>query len=181
VVLAETRPGDRVLEVGAGDRRLAPRIAAAAPGSTYRSVDPDPAHPHDGRDLSEARGPFDLLVALELVEHFPEEEALAFLRRARGLLAPGGRIVLSTPDVFTPGRWHRDAGHRTPFSPWELAAYLEEAGFEVRSLARAYNAPFLARAARVWLLGWLHRLLGSDYAASVVAVAVAGAPPPPPG
>ena len=122
VVVAQVRPGMRVLEAGAGDRRLKARIEAAAPGAEYRSADPDPAHPHDWRDLGEAVGPFDLVVALELIEHFSPEEALAFLRRSRDLLRPGGRIVVGTPDVFTPGRWHRDAGHRTPFSPWELGA-----------------------------------------------------------
>jgi len=171
LVLAAVAPGMRVLEVGAGDRRLAPRIAAAAPGAEYRSVDPDPAHPHDWPDLALAAGPFDLVFALEFIEHLGAEEALEFLVRARGLLRPGGRIVLSTPDVFTPGRWHRDAGHRTPFSPWELGAFLEEAGFRLDSLHRAWNAPLLPRLARTWLLGWFHRLVGSDYAASVVAVA----------
>jgi len=160
-----------VLEAGAGDRRMKPRVEAAAAGATYRSADPDPAHPHEWRDLSSAVGPFGMVFALELIEHLTPEEALAFLRRAHELLAPGGRIVIGTPDVFTPGRWHRDAGHRTPFSPWELGGFLEEAGFRVDSLHRTWNAPLLTRFARVRLLGWLHRLTGADYAHSVVAVA----------
>lgn len=171
VVLREARPGMRVLEAGAGDRRLGPRLLAAAPGVEYRSADPDPAHPHDWRDLSGAEGPFDLVVALELVEHFPPEEALDFLRRARELLRPGGRLVVSTPDVFTPGRWHRDAGHRTPFSPWELGAFAEEAGFRVVEILRAWNGSLLERLLRRVLLGWVHRLTGADYASSVVLVA----------
>jgi SAM-dependent methyltransferase len=170
-VLREARPGLRVLEAGAGDRRLGPRLETAGPGTVYRSADPDPAHPHDWRSVAEARGPFDLVVALELIEHFPAEEALAFLRRCRDLLEPGGRIVLSTPDVFTPGRWHRDADHRTPFSPWELAAFLEEAGLRVLSLERAWNGPFLERILRRTLLAPLHRATGHDFAHSVVAVA----------
>jgi 2-polyprenyl-3-methyl-5-hydroxy-6-metoxy-1,4-benzoquinol methylase len=161
----------RVLEAGAGDRRMKERVEAAAAGAVYRSADPDPAHPHDWKDLSGAEGPFGLVFALELIEHLPPEEALAFLRRARDLLAPGGRIVVGTPDVFTPGRWHRDAGHVTPFSPWELGGFLEEAGFRLESLHRTWNAPLLALLARRFLLGWFHRLAGTDYAHSVVAVA----------
>ncbi len=171
VVLATVRPGDRVLEVGAGDRRLGPRIEAAAPGALYRSADPDPAHPHDWPSVDLAEGPFDVVVSLELVEHLPPEDGLALLRRAHALLAPGGRIVLSTPDVFTPGRWHRDAGHRTPFTPWELGAFAEEAGFAEVDLRRAWNGSLLERIARRALLGWLHRFLGVDYAASVVVTA----------
>jgi len=172
LVLASAAPGARVLEVGAGDRRLKPRLEAAAPGLDYRSVDPDPAHPHDGADLADAEGTFDLVFALEFVEHLSPGEAFAFLRRAHDLLRPGGRILLSTPDVFTPGRWHRDADHRTPFSPWELGGFLEAAGFRVESLHRAWNAPLAERVLRRFLLGWLHRLMGHDYAYSVVATAV---------
>ncbi len=177
LVLAEARPGMRVLEAGAGDRRLKERLEAAAPGLEYRSADPDPAHPHDWSSIEDATGTFDLVFALELIEHFTPEEALAFLRRARALLRPGGRILLGTPDVFTPGRWHRDAGHRTPFSPWELGGFLEEAGFTVLSLHRAWNAPLAERVLRRFLLGWLHRFTGADYAQSVVALAEN--PPPP--
>ena len=179
VVLREVRPGMRVLEAGAGDRRLKPRMEAAATGIEYRSADPDPARPHDWKDLSSAVGPFDLVVALELIEHFPPGEALDFLRRARALLRPGGRIVLCTPDVFTPGRWHRDEGHLTPFSPWELGGFHEEAGLRVESLERAWNAPLAERILRRCLLGWVHRLTGADYAHSVVAVASAADPPKP--
>lgn len=172
VVLAEARPGMRVLEAGAGDRRMKERLEAAAAGLSYRSVDPDPAHLHDGRDVFAVDGPFDLVFALELIEHLPPEEALAFLCRCRDLLAPGGRLVIGTPDVFTPGRWHRDAGHRTPFSPWELGGFAGEAGFRVERLVRAWNAPLAERLLRRVLLGWVHRLTGADYAHSVVMVAV---------
>jgi SAM-dependent methyltransferase len=172
LVLREARPGLRVLEAGAGDRRMKERLEAAAPGLVYRSADPDPAHPHDAPDVFAVEGPFDLVFALELIEHLSPEEALAFLRRCRELLVPGGRLVLGTPDVFTPGRWHRDAGHRTPFSPWELAGYAAAAGFEAASLHRAWNAPLAERLLRRVLLGWVHRLTGADYAHSVVLVAV---------
>ncbi|NUN52853.1 MAG: methyltransferase domain-containing protein, partial [Planctomycetaceae bacterium] len=175
LVLAEVGPGMRVLEAGAGDRRFRERVEAA--GASYASADPDPAHPHEWRDIGEAVGPFDLLFALELVEHFTPEEALAFLRRAGDLLRPGGRILVGTPDVFTPGRWHRDAGHRTPFSPWELGGFIEEAGFRVLSLHRAWNAPLGERILRRVLLGWVHRLTGADYAHSVVAIAERPAAP----
>ncbi len=171
LVLREARPGLRVLEAGAGDRRMKERLEAAAAGLVYRSADPDPAHPHDAPSVFAVEGPFDLVFALELIEHLSPADALAFLRRCREILAPGGRLLLGTPDVFTPGRWHRDAGHLTPFSPWELGGFVEEAGFRVESLHRAWNAPLAERLLRRILCGWLHRLTGADYAHSVVVVA----------
>ncbi len=48
----------------------------------------------------EALGPFDALVATELFEHLTEQEA--FLDLAARLVRPGGRIVLSVPNV---GHW----------------------------------------------------------------------------
>jgi len=173
LVLREARPGLRVLEAGAGDRRMKARLEAAAPGLVYRSADPDPAFPHDWPDVFAASGPFDLVFAFELIEHLSAEEALAFLRRCRELTAPGGRIVIGTPDVFTPGRWHRDAGHLTPFSPWELGGFVEEAGFRVEAIHRAWNGNFGERLLRRGLLGWVHRLTGADFAHSVVVTATA--------
>jgi 2-polyprenyl-3-methyl-5-hydroxy-6-metoxy-1,4-benzoquinol methylase len=59
----------------------------------------------------ELGGPFDLVLALELFEHLPEPEPV--LRRMREALRPGGRILLSVPNVghysvvgdLAAGRW----------------------------------------------------------------------------
>ncbi len=40
---------------------------------------------------------FDLITAVEVIEHVPVAEFLRFLSRAWELLAPGGRLALSTP------------------------------------------------------------------------------------
>ncbi len=45
----------------------------------------------------ELEGRFDLVLALELFEHLTRQEA--FLARMRGLLAPGGALLLSVPNV----------------------------------------------------------------------------------
>lgn len=62
-------------------------------------------------DSAELGGPFDLVLALELFEHLASPER--FLATARRLLAPGGAILLSTPNVghhsvvldLLAGRW----------------------------------------------------------------------------
>ena len=42
-------------------------------------------------------GPFDVVSAFDLIEHVPDPRA--FLKRCRGLLKPGGFLMISTPDT----------------------------------------------------------------------------------
>lgn len=87
---------------------------------------------------------FDLVTLHNNIYYFPESERVAALRRARSLLAPGGRLLLTTscqggsPSIEALNLWftYADFGGPLPREP-ELAAQLEEAGFrdvEVRRL-----------------------------------------------
>lgn len=87
-------------------------------------------------------GSFTALTLWDVIEHLPDP--LAALRSARDLLAPGGYIALSTPNIdglfprlsYYPGKllrhWtHADPpGHLCQFSTRTLRAMLETAGFE---------------------------------------------------
>ncbi len=48
------------------------------------------------RDFAAALGQYDLVVSMEVIEHV--EDAAAFLQALTGLLAPGGLMILSTPN-----------------------------------------------------------------------------------
>jgi SAM-dependent methyltransferase len=81
-----------------------------------------------GGGAAPARGPFDLVLCLgNTLPHFRGESAAAFLRSARGRLAPGGRLVLQSVNYAYPGL---GPGHRFP----PLAA----GGVTMR---RRYDAP----------------------------------------
>lgn len=62
-------------------------------------------------DLADAGGPFDVCMALEVIEHLTSPQR--FLAKLREVTRPGGRIVLSTPNVghhsvvedLLAGRW----------------------------------------------------------------------------
>jgi SAM-dependent methyltransferase len=164
--------GARVLDVGAGARSLEKRLPSEV---SYLSLDPDPSHPHDYRDLSEVAGPFEAILLFEVLEHLELEAILPLLERVSRLLGPSGVLFVSTPNTFHPSTYLRDASHRTPICYDELGGFLLRAGYELSALYRIHNDALLRKVARRYLLGWLFRLLGLDFAPQVVAVATARA------
>ena len=174
---AAVAPGSRVLEFGAGSGAMSLRLADAGYAVTASDLFPESFRPGDipfvAADLNglfAAQWPqgFDAVMALEIVEHL--ENPRQVLRQIRALLPPGGRLVLSTPNIANPVsqalflrrgefQWFRDVdyreqGHITPQSPWMLEKALQEAGFVIRN-EQAVSNPFR----RVRKLGLGVRLL----------------------
>jgi len=90
----------------------------------------------------ELDGPFQLVLMSEVLEHIVDD--FAALRRIAGWLAPGGRLVLSTPTAsygMLPGDTlsvHEDGGHVRPgYDGPELDAMLAAVGLV--TLRRIYN------------------------------------------
>jgi SAM-dependent methyltransferase len=111
------QPGDRVLDAGCGrgfylnflrelhpeaivtgielDLPLLPRALAAVPGSQLTGA--------NLYHLPFADGSFDKIIFSEVIEHVPDDAAaLAELYR---ILAPGGRLALTTPNADYPLLW----------------------------------------------------------------------------
>lgn len=169
--VAAVRDGDRVLEVGAGDRRMRERLQSHRPRATYRSMDVDPRGEHDYRTLAEIDDRFDCIAALEVAEHIPPDEIQAWLQQLADRLAPGGRLVLSTPNTFYPPAFLRDVTHRTPLCYDELAALVSCAGLTPIRIVRIFNEAVHRAFVRRRLFGWLFRLIGIDFAKQIVLVA----------
>jgi len=172
VLLSVLRPGTRLLDIGAGDKGLQAMLTERFPDLYYKSLDTDPACEADYRRLSEVNEIFDVVVMFEFIEHLPHAEGIGVLQSARELLGMGGTLVVSTPNVFHPSEYFRDATHVTPYCYDELGAALTHSGFVVRQLYRTYYAPFWERTIRRFAAGPVLRLLGMDYATKITAVAV---------
>jgi 2-polyprenyl-3-methyl-5-hydroxy-6-metoxy-1,4-benzoquinol methylase len=84
---------------------------------------------------------FDLVIGLDIIEHFHKPEAWEFLRAVFSALRPGGRVVLQTPNGECPWPIYRywDFTHETCFTPNSLGRLLRMAGFE--SVAMRETAP----------------------------------------
>ncbi len=106
--------------------------AAAAYGSLGRFLQVD------GRTLPFADGAFDAVCSLETIEHLPRERHAAFVGELVRVLAPGGMLVLTTPNrgyLFKRllRRWGwSNPYHAYEYAPRELRRALEGvAGLEV--------------------------------------------------
>nr|WP_239522427.1 class I SAM-dependent methyltransferase [Geodermatophilus sabuli] len=149
MVRAALPHGGRVLEVGAGCGALTLRLRDA--GFDVVPTDLDPPHDWIARlDLDDpewtdqARGPFDMVVCVETLEHV--ENPRKVLRSIRSLLRAGDGLLVSTPNIthphsrlkmllrgapyiFGPGHYHQP-GHITILPDWMLTEHVRLAGFD---------------------------------------------------
>jgi 2-polyprenyl-3-methyl-5-hydroxy-6-metoxy-1,4-benzoquinol methylase len=101
------QPGERAVDLGAGSGLLATKMqelgwnvtGADRDASGFRARVPfqqvDLNDPEFSKRLGE--GHFAMVTAVEVIEHV--ETPIGLLRNARRLLKPGGRIVITTPNV----------------------------------------------------------------------------------
>jgi 2-polyprenyl-3-methyl-5-hydroxy-6-metoxy-1,4-benzoquinol methylase len=144
---------------------LNPVVAEAARGVLHRVVVGDV---EDEATVAELGRRYDALLALELFEHLVEPER--FLGRVRELVRPGGRVVLSVPNVghhsvaadLLAGRWdYLPIGilcytHYRFYTRRTLADWLARAGFpDARLVPQRTAAPD-------WLTPGSRRLPGTD-------------------
>jgi SAM-dependent methyltransferase len=148
--------GARVLEVGAGSGALALRLQELAFRVTPSDL--DPAHGwirrldlDDHASCSAAGGPFDMVICVETVEHL--ENPRGALRSIRSMLEPGGKLLISTPNITHPhsrlkmlltrvpilfgSDAYYETGHITLLPDWLLVEHLRVAGFDNMVLERA--------------------------------------------
>ncbi len=179
-VAARVPPGGRVVEVGCGHGVLSALLALGDTSRTVLGVDPDPrkvrwAAEGPGRlsnfhaevgtvELLAERqaGAFDAAVVCDVLYLLPEERWPEFLRTARRLLRPGGRLLLK--EAEGDGSWKHykclaqewvmvkllgrtKAGGGLVLKPrGELEALLRGAGFAVREtveLDAGYTTPHI--------------------------------------
>lgn len=123
--------------------------------------------------LIQSNDGYDMIVMLDIIEHFTREEIFPILREVYRRLRAGGRLVLSVPNAESPtgpSRVYGDITHETSFTSSSLAEMLFCHGFELREMRDPWPAgiDWKRKIYRVGVLamrrlaGLKYRLLGLD-------------------
>ena len=131
---AKLRP-KRWLDAGAGDGWLARTLAKDMPevelvcwDKFYTDEDLTRLRAESGKNTyfmrSPPEGPFDLITALDVLEHVPDDRA--FLRELVERLAPGGSLLISVPTWQALFSSHDEKlAHFRRYQPSEIQALIE--------------------------------------------------------
>jgi len=161
-----------LLDIGAGMKGMKTEIENLGIRLTYKSMDVDRSNQHDYYDVASIRETFDAIIMFEVIEHMSLQEGMDLMKSLCARLNNGGMIIVSTPNIFNPARYMRDATHQTFYAYDELCGLLNISGFEIKDVYRSYNDAFHRYLLKVYILGWLFRFLGIDYAYSIFVVGV---------
>ena len=173
-ILKYLKDGESVLEIGAHDRKLGDRIKKHFPHVLYKSLDIDPSYSHDYTSIDEVKEEFNMVLFFELIEHLDRGAGREMVARIFEILKPGGRVILTTPNIYTPGQYWKDVSHLTPYHHEELGGLFLSQQFESIDLFRYFNAPFLQYVMKVYLFSPVFRFLGIDFTKSILLMAKKG-------
>jgi 2-polyprenyl-3-methyl-5-hydroxy-6-metoxy-1,4-benzoquinol methylase len=168
----------RVLDVGCSAGALAAELSAR--GAVVDGIDSDPVAAQEATqhcrkvvvgDLETMQFDFDeeydVIVLADVLEHL--RDPIALLRRLRPHLAPGGRVVVSTPNIANwsmrllhlAGRWEyaergiMDRTHVHFFTRRSLLRAMAAAGYRVRHVDVTAPVPILRRPPYSRVAHWL--------------------------
>jgi len=171
LMVKNIRNGEKILDIGASNRNLEERLKRHYPNLIYKSMDVDQEQSHDFYSIEEIRETFDVIFLFEVIEHLELGEGVQLLKSSYDLLNEGGRLILTTPNVFNPSRFWRDATHRVAYCYDELGGLLLAQGFLITAMYRTYNDVSHRYFFRVYVMAPVHRYLGIDFAKSILIVA----------
>lgn len=145
---AQCTPYSSFLEIGCGTGAFLAYLAAKKV-TRFQGIDHDPAlaqvvpeavRAHFScRDVWELLadpevGPFDRVVLLDVLEHFPPEDGARLLAALRPRLNEGARVVVKVPNAASPWalQWQfGDLTHCTAFTPLSLRQLAGSAGYDL--------------------------------------------------
>ena len=171
LMLEYIQDGNNILDIGASNRNFEHRIKSHFPKVVYKSMDIDRNQYHDFYSLDEINETFNVILLIEVIEHMELEEGLKMLTKIHALLKEKGCLIITTPNIFNPSQFWRDATHKVAYCYDELGGILLKKGFKIVAIFRTYNDAFHKFIFRVYFMAYLHRYLGIDFTKSILIVA----------
>ena len=107
---------------------------------------------------------FDTILAFDLIEHLPKQSAAGFLDQVREKLAPGGSIILQTPNMgslYASHNRYYDLTHEFGVTEKSAIDLLMLGGFEFSTIEvkPAWTATTWLGFLREWYVRLLHRIV----------------------
>lgn len=170
VVSPYLRENTSLLDVGSGNRQIEGKLKDIYPEIVYRSMDVDRDKFHDYYSLDDVKEKFDIVLLFEVIEHLEFDEAVEMLKKIKDILIPGGRLVLTTPNVYHPNRYW-EYSHKISYRYDEIGGLLLALGYEIEYIYRIYNDALLQRFIRLYLMAPIHHYFSIDFARSIALVA----------
>lgn len=169
------RHASSVLDVGAGDLRVMQRLKRAGLTARYDTQDIGVEFPYTFQSLDQVTSQYDAVLCLDVLEHLSLPHGLGLLRTLIGLLAPGGTLILQTPNarcIRAPLAW--DMTHVHCYNAEDLWAFCSTHGLSTtayRVVFRTAHVSWLSRA-RALLEIATTRILRCDYTDNIALVAI---------
>lgn len=141
IAAALPAPPARVLDAGCGRGWMLEAMVSVYPQSRFSGIEPSESESHNARqrgfdvvtgrvDRGTAReGAYDLIYSTNVLEH--TESPAQFLADLRGMLAPGGQIVITCPDASRPNSEMLFSDQNFSFLPSHLETLAAKADLEV--------------------------------------------------
>lgn len=174
VYLDAIRNAKTLLDVGAGDLRVMRRFQAAGYRGEYHTQDIGTEFAYDYATLDDVTRTCDAIFCFDVIEHLSLEDGLRLLDRLMELLAPGGVLIVQTPNarcIRQPLGW--DMTHLHCYNAPDLWAFFTACGMECAGYRVRFGAPEsgFGRLRAAVSAGVITRLLGADYADNIALIA----------
>jgi len=171
-IFDHTKDANRLLDYGAGDKRLKGKFLAAGFKGRYETLDLSAEDEHEYVSLSQVEGQFDAILCLEVIEHMSLNDYVDLMDEFGKLLCPGGTLVIGTPNpLCVVPMWAGDAGHVQQYPLSDLAADFVVRGHEVKAFRVRYGAwPKGLPRLRFLAMRALCYLLSVDYAHGLIVI-----------
>ncbi|HBH47738.1 MAG TPA: hypothetical protein DDX98_03825 [Bacteroidales bacterium] len=109
---------------------------------------------------------FDLVLCIEILEHLSAEKAFELVKLSSSICKPGGYILFTVPNVYTPGI-QLEFTHQTAYGINDIGGLCLLSGLNIISGARIFTKSARHQIVHKYFFYWLHRLLRIDFCQSI--------------